>query len=138
MSLGRTRLFVAAVGAVCLALSTLSLSRIGGPEATRMERRDRIRLDQIREVARALICHTEGGGAEPAALGGVSGACLSPDRAAQLVDPLTGAAYGIARPSPGVVRVCAGFEAAARLGRTDWADPPFDRESGCVTAAARP
>lgn len=61
-----------------------------------------------------------------------------PDRAAQLVDPLTGTAYAIARPSPGVVRVCAEFEAASRLGRTDWADPPFDRESGCVTAAARP
>lgn len=138
MTPARARLFVAAVGALCLAVAALSLLSIGGPEASRAARRDALRLDALREIARAIRCERRASGRAPVDLAEISEACLAPARAAELVDPLTGAAYAIDLPGPAAARVCARFEAPGRMRFHDASDARFDRESGCVALALVP
>lgn len=141
MTLARTRLFVALVGLVCLIVAGLGIALIGGPGASRELRRDQIRLDALREIAIALRCQARAGGAAATSLGEIAPSCMASDRAAALVDPLTGASYRIDRPTTGEIRVCAAFESPARInlvGTGAGSDTPFDRETGCVSASLRP
>lgn len=138
MTSARARLFVAALGALCLAVAALSLLAIGGPETSRAARRDGLRLDALREIARAIRCERRATGRAPADLADISEACLVPARAAELTDPLTGAAYAIDLPGPAAARVCARFEAPGRMRFHNASDARFDRDSGCVTIALAP
>lgn len=138
MTRARARLFVAAVGALCLAVAGLSLLSIGGPEASRAARRDALRLDALREIGRAIRCERRASGRVPTDLAEISEACLAPARAAELVDPMTGAAYAIDLPGPAAARVCARFETPGRMRFHDASDARFDRESGCVALALVP
>lgn len=116
---------VAAAGTV---IALLGLSVAGGPEANRRERRDQARIAALHEIAEAVACTAAAPGsfAAPASAADIPPACLAPDRARALADPLTGAAHAITYPAPGTVRVCASLEA-----------PAADAESGCVTAPLR-
>jgi hypothetical protein len=121
-------------GAVAVALG---LSHVGGPGAGRLEQRDAARLDHIREIARAVVCHAGARAAPlaPTELAEITPACLSAARAGVLRDPAGGAAYRVAWPEAGLVQVCADFESAGRAieGAQGW--PPFDPATGCVSAS---
>lgn len=134
----RARLFVLAVGLVCLAAAALSLQRVGGPEASRQARRDALRIEALHDIVLALQCHAKAAGGPPATLAEVTPACLSADRAAELVDPLGGGAYRIGLAEGGAIRVCGDFEAPGKPPYADRPDAPFDRATGCVTAARAP
>jgi hypothetical protein len=136
MTPARAKAMVGGAGAVTAVLVALGLAVVGGPAQGRLEQRDDIRLGHLREIARALACHADTEAApEPAGLGAISPACLSPARAALLHDPATGEAYRIGRPGPGLVQACGVFEGAAAE-RYPGA-PPFDPATGCVTATLR-
>ena len=132
----RARLAVALTGLVTAVVLALSLALIGGPNAGRRDRRDLTRLSDIREIAQALTCAAGGEGeaaARPAELAAIGPDCLSPEAAARLRDPVTGAAYAITWTSARTARVCAAFETPARSWSGGW--PPFDPATGCVTAS---
>ncbi|MFQ8429829.1 hypothetical protein [Amaricoccus sp. W119] len=135
--LNRARVAVAVTGIVCAAVLAASLSLIGGPGSGRRDRRDADRLSDMREIARALICQgdAEASPAQPADLAEISPACLSPDDAADLRDPSSGAAYAITWSDARTARVCGELEDRSRAWTRGW--PPFDASTGCVTAALR-
>lgn len=127
-ALPRARAMVGLVAAAGTVIALLGLSVAGGPEANRRERRDQARIAALHEIAEAVACTAAAPGsfAAPASAADIPPACLAPDRARALADPLTGAAHAITYPAPGTVRVCASLEA-----------PAADAESGCVTAPLR-
>lgn len=128
------RRVVAASGVLVAAAAAAGLLVFGGPGASRSVDRDGRRLADLQTIAEALVCHAEAGAppAAPASLAEVSPACLSPGRAAGLVDPATGAPYALDRATPGVARVCAAFERPGAAPR--WAPPSFDAPTGCLAA----
>ena len=94
------RLFLGGAVAVVLAALLAGFAVVGGPGHARAESRDQTRLADLRHLADALICET----AEQAAF---SRACRSTEQS--LHDPLTGAAYEVARGAESLA-VCATFE----------------------------
>ena len=139
MTLARTRLMVAVLGAVVLAAIVAGLLAVGGPDSGRRDRRDAARLGALRQIADALTCHAAAHAepAEPRSLEAIAPDCLAADAAADLVDPRTRAAFRIGYPAPRRVEICADFEAAVPPSRAGgW--PPFDATTGCVTASLVP
>lgn len=132
MSLARTRRVVAASGVLIAIVAGVALWQVGGPGEARREARDERRHADLQAVAEAIACHVAQGAepARPEGLAEIDPACLSPDRAAQLVDPGDGAAYSIGYPAAGSVRVCARFERAHALPR--FAPAAFDPATGCL------
>jgi hypothetical protein len=135
VTLARSRATVLLAGLVVLAAVVLGLLVVGGPEAGRRDRRDAARLADIRQIADAIACHAAAKADPPApsTIEQISPACLA--RGPQeLVDPSTGAAFAIERPTPDLARVCADFEAPSRGERwPGW--PPFDAATGCVSVS---
>jgi hypothetical protein len=130
----RARIIVAGAGMASAVLVVLGLAVAGGPAEARRDHRDAARLAHLREIASAYVCHaTAAAGPIGPALSELSPACLSPTRAAELRDPLTGAAYRI-EPEARLVRVCADFESANAEAEPYPGAPPFDPATGCVTA----
>lgn len=134
----RAQIFVALVGVVCLAVAALSLDRVGGPESSRRERRDALRIEALHDIMVALQCHAKAAGGPVTALAEIDPACLSADRAGELVDPASRAPYRIGATEGGAVQVCGDFEAPGKPPYADRPDAPFDRATGCVTAALAP
>jgi hypothetical protein len=136
MTLARTRLMVAAVGAVVLAAVVAGLLAVGGPTAGRRDRRDAARLDAIHRIADALACHADAAAEppRPMSLAELTPSCLAPDEAAGLTDPTSGRPYPISYPEPDRATVCADFEGPPPDGRYA-GRAPFDAASGCVSVA---
>jgi len=134
MTLARTRLLVAAFGAVVLAAVVAGLVAVGGPDAGRRDRRDAARLDALRQIADALVCHADAGAepARPAALADLTPSCLAPDAVPGLTDPRSAQAYRIEYPEPDRATVCADFEGPPP-DRRFGGRAPFDAASGCVS-----
>jgi hypothetical protein len=133
----RARIAVGVTGVVCAIVLGLTFAEVGGPDTGRRDRRDTARLTDMREIAQALICHGAGDAttSRPVELAAISPACLSPDAAARLRDPATGAPYTITWVNARTARVCGELEDRARAFTAGW--PPFDAATGCVTAALR-
>lgn len=132
-TLPQTRGLVAGFGLVVLVAIGAGLMSVGGPDSGRRERRDMVRLDALSQVADGLACHVRAGAepARPATVGEISPACLGPDAAARLVDPLTGEAYRINYPAPDRAAICAAMEAPVAATRAlAWRG--FDAASGCM------
>jgi len=134
MTPAAARRIVALSGGVVAAVAVAGLVVFGGPAAGRSSERDARRHADLQAITEALACHAEAGAtpAAPTALAGISAVCLAPGRAAELVDPRTGAAYPLDHPEPGAVRICAGFERPSEV--PPWAPPNFDALTGCLTA----
>jgi hypothetical protein len=137
MSLAWTRRMVAASGALLTIVAAAALWQFGGPGEARREERDNRRQLDLQAIAEAIACHVAQGaeGEVPARLAEISPACLSPDRAAQLVDPLDGSAYRIDYPAQGTVRICATFEGPPTGPR--FVPRSLDHGSGCLTVPLR-
>lgn len=137
MSLARTRLVVAIFGLAVLAAIAAGLAVVGGPGYGRIDRRDAARLDAVRQIADALVCHVREGAdpAEPDFPASISPSCLSHENASRLVDPKSGAPYRIDYPGPGRATICADFERGPR-DETAW--PVFDAKTGCATVSLTP
>ncbi|MBP7243008.1 hypothetical protein [Amaricoccus sp.] len=133
MSLGRARRLVTLSGVVVTATAALALWQVGGPETSRQQTRDMRRIDDLQAISGALECHLRGAAqpARPAALAEISPACLAPGRAAELVDPRTGAPYAIAYPEPGLATICASFEGPPVP--RPWTAASFDAATGCLS-----
>lgn len=138
MSLARTRLVVIAFGLVVLVAVVTGLAVVGGPDTGRRDRRDAARLDALRQIADALVCHADAGADPPgpAVLTEVSPACMAREAGRRLADPRTGAPYRIEHPAPDQARVCADFEGAIPESRRA-GSPAFDAATGCVSVNLR-
>lgn len=134
MTLAAARRIVALTGGVVAAVAVAGLVVFGGPATGRGVERDARRHADLQAIAEAFACHAEAAAtpAAPASLAEISPTCLAPSRAAALADPRTGAAYALAYPAPGAVRICAVFERPSSV--PPWAPPNFDAPTGCLTA----
>ena len=115
------RLLFISVLAVVLGALVAGLVVVGGPGHARAEKRDDQRRADLRRVADAVIC-------EAGEQAGFARACRGASDAA---DPLTGAAYEVARGEE-AFEVCATFELASEEA-TPWRAPlHFDGARGCL------
>lgn len=133
--LARARGLVAASGVVVAALAAVALWHVGGPATSRQETRDARRHADLIAISHALECHNDAAAApgRPASLAEFSPACLAADRARELVDPRTGAAYALDYPEAGIARLCAEFEGVVVTRR--WTPENFDAATGCISLA---
>ena len=118
----------AALGIAALALLAVvgGLWLAGGPARGRMERRDDIRMDDLRRLADHIACLSGGSGRMPADLAESAG-CPGPIRRA---DPFTGQPYRIEPLEGRKYRLCAGLELPPEPGAPVW--PGQARDGGCV------
>ncbi|MFD2739083.1 hypothetical protein ACFSUD_05855 [Sulfitobacter aestuarii] len=118
--------FVALVAAALLA----GLSLIGGPTQARLERQDRQRAADLREIGRYHACLRETDDHD----GYSAERCGPPDRVSGWRDPVSAAPYVLREIDEGAFAVCATF-AGDRL-KTRQPRPhalQFDRAEGCYT-----
>ena len=95
-----------AIAAVALAAILGGLVLSGGPGQGRMERRDRVRLDDLMAIWRQAECRSLNGAPLDGALTPTAACPAEPRRA----DPQTGAAYRIEPVDARNLRLCADFE----------------------------
>lgn len=127
---------VAGAGIATVAAITAGLWLVGSPEQERRNGRDAVRLSNLREASRALVCQARFGSEtyRPVTLAQISPDCLSPARSEALVDPLTEEPYRIDQAGENLLRVCATFENLDERNQATFAGfPPFDPGTGCVT-----
>ena len=111
------------LGAGVVGALVAGLYIVGGPEAGRMESRDKKRLSDLQSLQQHVICLARANDKTlPETLEGTT-ACPTP----QLTDRHTDQPYGYNRLSDTVFEVCAAFELPERL----YPNPSFDPETGC-------
>ncbi|WBU57580.1 hypothetical protein [Paracoccus sediminicola] len=121
-----------AIAALALFLVVAGLLLTGGPAQSRAEYRDRIRIEDMMDLARNVVCQAETGEVMPDAPGATIN-CPGPLR---LTDPFTGDSYRYETTGPRNFRICAGFEYPENIpSRLGYGADSFDPAAGCVISA---
>lgn len=108
-------------------LVVLGLFAVGGPGQGRLERHDRIRMNDLQAIERYLRCVADAEGRLPATLE-MGETCR---RDLRVTDPYSGVGYRYERVSDTAWRLCAAFDLPERMGhRVD-----FDTDSGCLSGS---
>ena len=105
----------------------------GGPSSGKAEKRDAVRMEDLRELRDLTFCLAEtANGVLPDEVD-MTDACR---RDISLADPYSGDAYTFARISARAYKWCAEFELPDRI-RT-YGNESFDTDTGCVQFTYRP
>lgn len=124
-----TLLIATTVGAAILAGLTVT----GSPVTARAEKRDDVRLADLRKLSQAVTCMADLSGALPEVL------ARHETCAPQL--PMSGptgkSRYRYEKRSDSRFRLCAEFERADRVTQNDLRNAAWDKSSGCFTISHR-
>ena len=121
------------LSALVLVAVVLALLQVGGPGTARMEKRDAVRLEDLRKMSRYVACLAEtAGGALPEQVRR-SDACTTRLGEVRLTDPFTDLPYGYERLEGELYLLCAAFERPASLERTAHWHERFEASTSCLT-----
>ncbi len=128
------------VGALVLVSMAGGVWTIGGPQLARFDRMDRLRHDDLSQIATVLQCPRLRDGARPPlpetlSLTGLTEYCPGGNAlfSETLTDPETGLPYAYRRIDDSRFEICAEFYDAERaFQRLSWSYP-FDPRTGCLT-----
>ncbi|MBD3679083.1 MAG: hypothetical protein HUJ27_11890 [Rhodobacteraceae bacterium] len=118
------------LGGLVVAAVIAGIIVVGGPKAGRMERRDTIRLEDLRKLAEFVRCVASTENKQLPEVLQPQAACTGQ---ARLADPYTDVPYTYRKTSDTTFQVCAAFERPDAVIYTYFASGTFDAETGCAT-----
>jgi hypothetical protein len=124
-----------AIGLLVAVAIALGLAMTGGPQAGRMEKRDRARLGDLRALGDYVLCLADHADRTLPAELTDDATCTDMQGGVRRADPFTGEAYRYERVDPGTFRVCAAFERYEGAEAAGYRGDGFNPETGCLTRA---